>query len=161
MASMMKRVLLAIASLVGVCQWLSAQSAEQMLFNDSLLARPSISSPWASLDSQDRFLFSTGFGSMRTTREYLPAFDPTLPLSAAYLAPGDSKSSVDRIVDLRPSDRVQFGGEMGVLYGKSTGKYGREDFSAYILGTVGNDKFSITAGFLHQETTFNNPRWRR
>ena len=34
--------------------------------------------------------------------------------------------------------------------GLLSGKYGREDFESYIIGTVGNDKFSITAGYLQQ-----------
>ena len=97
---------------------------------------------------------------MRTTREFLPAFDPSAPLSAPYVS-SDNKNSVDRVVDLRAPDRIQIGGEIGFLYGKSTGKYGREDFAGYVIGTVGNDKFSITAGYYRQETTFNNPRWRR
>ena len=65
--------------------------------------------------------------------------------------------------DLRAPRRLQYGGEIGFLYGKSSGSrgYGREDFAGYIVGTVGNDKFSLTAGFYHQETTFSGPRWRR
>lgn len=106
-------------------------------------------------------MFSTAFGSMRATEQYLPAFDPSAPLSSAYLSPADNKNSVDRVVDLRAPSKIQFGGELGFLYGKSTGRYGREDVAGYIIGTVGNDKFSITAGVYRQETTFNNPRWRR
>jgi 2-keto-4-pentenoate hydratase/2-oxohepta-3-ene-1,7-dioic acid hydratase in catechol pathway len=81
-------------------------------------------------------------------------------LSSAYLS-SDNKNSIDRVVDLRAPSKIQFGGELGFLYGKSTGKFGREDVAGYIIGTVGNDKFSITAGVYRQETTFNNPRWRR
>jgi hypothetical protein len=156
---MMKRALLAIAGFLALSPSLPALPPGPLLFDGPLLDRSQ--SPWSSLENRDQFFFSTAFGSMRTTQEYLPAFDPATPLAAAYLAPGDSKDSVDRVVDLRAPDRIQFGGELGFLYGKSSGKYGREDFSSYIIGTVGNDKFSITAGFLHQETTFNNPRWRR
>ena len=107
-------------------------------------------------------MFSTAFGSMRQTREFLPAFDPSAPLSAAYVSP-DNKSSVDRTIDLHAPNQVRFGGELGFLYGKSSGSngFGREDFAGYIIGTVGNDKFSITAGYYRQETTFNNSRWRR
>ena len=65
------------------------------------------------------------------------------------------------MVDFRSPDRIQFGGEFGFLYGKSTGKYGREDFQTYIIGTVGTDKFSITAGYLRQESSGQIPRWRR
>jgi hypothetical protein len=156
---MMKRAFLAIAGSLALSPSLPALPPDQLLFDGPLSDRSQ--SPWVSLENRDRFFFSTAFGSMRTTQEFLPAFDPSAPLTSAYVSPADSKNSVDRIVDLRAPSRIQFGGELGFLYGKSFGKYGREDFAGYVIGTVGNDKFSITAGYYRQETTFNNPRWRR
>ncbi len=50
------------------------------------------------------------------------------------------------------------GGEAGVFFGKSGGRYGREDFETYMVGTVGNDKVQITAGASYQETTIHAPR---
>lgn len=156
---MMKRALFAVSALLGLCPGLPAQPPEQLLYGPSAVDS-SMLSPWASLENRNQFFFSTAFGSMRTTQEFLPAFDPSAPLTAPYVA--DNKNSVDRIVDLRSPSRVQFGGEIGFLYGKSFGSgYGREDFAGYIVGTVGNDKFSLTAGFYHQETTFSGPRFRR
>jgi hypothetical protein len=156
---MMKRALFGLAGFLGLCLPALAQSP---LFGGGLFDRPSINSPWASLESQDRFMFSTAFGSMRATEQYLPSFNPSEPLRTAYLAP-DNKNSVDRVVDLRAPNRIQIGGEMGFLYGKSTGShgFGREDYAGYIIGTVGNDKFSITAGYYRQETNSNSPRFRR
>jgi hypothetical protein len=159
MASMMKRALFAVSALLCLCPLLPAQPPEQLLYGPGSLDS-SVLSPWASLENRNQFFFSTAFGSMRTTQEFLPAFDPSAPLSAPYVA--DNKNSVDRIVDLRSPSSVHFGGEIGFLYGKSSGSgYGREDFAGYIVGTVGNDKFSLTAGFYRQETTFNGPRFRR
>ncbi len=158
-SGMMKRTLLALAALLSVGSSLPAQG----LFGGTLFDQTAINSPWLSLESQDRFMFSTAFGSMRApTQEYLPAFSPSEPLSYGYLAP-DNKTSVDRIVELHAPDKVRFGGEIGFLYGKSTGSngFGREDFAGYVIGTVGNDKFSITAGYYRQETSFNAPRIRR
>lgn len=153
---MMKRALVALAGLFCLVQLLPAQ----VPFAGTLLDQ-SFNSPWSFLDSQDRFSFSTAFGSMRRTPEYLPAFNPSEPLSAAYLAP-DNKSSVDRIADLHKPSDLRWGGEIGFLYGKSSGsKFGREDFAGYVIGTVGNDKFSITASYSHQETTFSGSGWRR
>ena len=153
---MMKRALVALAGLFCLGQSLPAQAP----FGGTLLDQ-SYNSPWSFLESQDRFSFSTAFGSMRRTPEYLPAFNPSEPLSAAYLAP-DNKSSVDRIVALHKPSDLRWGGEIGFLYGKSTGSgFGREDFTGYVIGTVGNDKFSITAGYAHQETTFSGSRFRR
>ena len=50
------------------------------------------------------------------------------------------------------------GGEFGVFYGKSSGKFGREDKQAYILGNVGNEKFQITAGAAYEESSGRVPR---
>ena len=156
----MKRALLALAGLTAACLSASAQPPDQFLTGGSLLDQPSINSPWVLLDRQDRFSFSTGFGSMRRTPEYLPALTPSEPLNMAYLS--DNKNSVDRVVELHPVDKIRFGGEIGFLYGKSAGSgFGREDYAGYIIGTVGNDKFSITAGYYRQETTFSGQRWRR
>jgi hypothetical protein len=153
----MKRALLGLAGLLCLGSSLPAQS----FFGGGLLDQPSNNSPWALLDSQDRFSFSTAFGSMRSTPDFLPAFNPSEPLSTAYLAP-DNKNSVDKIVDLRKASDIRFGGELGFLYGKSSGSgFGREDFAGYVIGTVGNEHFSITAGYYRQETNFSSPRLRR
>jgi outer membrane receptor protein involved in Fe transport len=50
------------------------------------------------------------------------------------------------------------GGEFGLFYGKSSGKFGREDKQAYILGGVGNEKFQITAGAAYEESSGRAPR---
>ena len=157
----MKRALLGVTALLGLCQWLPAQPPGQLLYGPGALDSSALA-PWASLENRNQFFFSTAFGSMRTTPEFLPAFDPSAPLSAPYVSTADNKNSVDRIVDLRAPNRIQFGGEMGFLYGKSSGSgFGRQDFAGYVIGTVGNDKFSITAGYYRQETTFSGPRSRR
>ncbi|HVF73155.1 MAG TPA: hypothetical protein VM940_16255 [Chthoniobacterales bacterium] len=156
----MRCALLAVAGLF-VLQSSGFSQTSGPLFAGTLLDEPSVLSPWSSLESRDRFFFSTAFGSMRATPEYLPVFDPSEPLSTSAWSPSDNKSSVDRIVDLRAPDKIRFGGEMGFLYGTSSGRFGRQDVAGYIIGTVGNDKFSITAGYYRQESTFNNPRFRR
>lgn len=132
------------------------QSPEELLFDGGTLYRPSLS-----LADQDRFFFSTSFGAMQGTSDFLPTFSPVGPRSVVSPAMLDSKDSFDNVVEMRAPDRVYVGGEVGFFYGKSTGKYGREDFQTYIIGTVGNDKFSITAGYLHQESSGRVPRWRR
>ena len=157
---MMKRALFALTSLMAFGFSASALPPGQFLPGGTLFDQPSFNSPWLSLDSSDRFFFSSAFGSMRTTPEYLPTLTPSEPMSMAYLS--DNKNSVDRIYELhRPSD-IRFGGEIGFLYGKSTGSgFGREDYAGYVIGTVGNDKFSLSVGYYRQETSFSGPRWRR
>jgi hypothetical protein len=158
---MITRALLALVGLTAVCLSALAQPPDQFLLGGSLLDQPSINSPWVLLDKQDRFSFSTAFGSMRTTApDYLPTLTPSEPSSMAYLS--DNKNSVDRIYDLHRSSDIRFGGEIGFLYGKSTGSgFGREDYAGYVIGTVGNEHFSLTAGFYRQETSFSGSRWRR
>jgi hypothetical protein len=50
-------------------------------------------------------------------------------------------------------------GEVGFLYGRSTGKHGGDLFGSYIEGTTGNDKFQISVGASYEE--FNNHFSRR
>jgi len=47
------------------------------------------------------------------------------------------------------------GGEVGVLYGRWSGKGGGDMWETYIVGTVGNDKFQITAGASYDEWNEN------
>lgn len=63
------------------------------------------------------------------------------------------------VVNLR-TNPIYTGGEVGVFYGRSTGKYGREDYSAYVVGGIGTDKFNITVGASYQESTIRLPRRR-
>jgi hypothetical protein len=155
----MKRAVFAVAGFFGLCLSLPAQqmqSPEQLLFDGGTLYRPSVS-----LADQDRFFFSTTFGAMQATSNFLPTFSPVGPRSVVAPATLDSKDSLDNVMEFKSTDRIRAGGEVGFLYGKSNGKYGREDFQTYIIGTVGNDKFSITAGYLHQESSGRVPRWNR
>ena len=50
---------------------------------------------------------------------------------------------------------VYYGGEVGVLYGRWSGKGGGDMWQTYIEGTVGNDKFQITAGASYDEWSGN------
>ena len=151
----MKRAFLVVAGFFGLCLSLPAQSPEQLLF-DGPLDR-SLRPLSLSLENQDRFFFSTTFGTMHATSDFLPTFNPAERRSVDSPAMLDSKDSFDNVVEMRPPSRIHMGGEVGFLYGKSTGKYGREVFETYIIGTVGNDKFSITAGYLHQEISGRGP----
>jgi hypothetical protein len=50
------------------------------------------------------------------------------------------------------------GGEIGVMYGHATGKFGGDIFSSYITGGVGNDHLQINVGAAYQETNFSRSR---
>jgi hypothetical protein len=155
---MTKRALFAVAGFLGLCLSLSAQqtqSPEQLLFNGSTLNRP-----FLTLADRERFSFMTAF-NWQTPLDFLPSFNPAEPRSVASPTLSDHGNSSDDVVEIRSTDRIHVGGEVGFLYGKSSGKYGREDFQTYLIGTVGNEKFSITAGYLHQESSGRVPRWGR
>lgn len=155
---MIKRALFALAGFLAL-QSPALALPPSPVFDTSLFNQPSFNSPWSSLESRDRFFFATTFGSAPATSSYLPAFDPSF---GTDYTPGDPKDAVTRTVQLRPQDRIYYGGEIGFLYGKSTGSgFGREDYAGFITGTIGNDKFSLTVGYYRQETNFSGGRFRR
>ena len=45
-------------------------------------------------------------------------------------------------------------------YGHASGKFGGDDFSTYIVGEAGNDKFHITVGASYEESSGRLPRFR-
>src|SRR5215218_96746 len=86
--------------------------------------------------------------------------DPTQDIPIAFLTAVDrerppvsarhSAEFAGGALDLR-LNRLETGGEVGFFYGKSSGRYGREDMGAYIIGGVGNEHFQITAGAAYSE----------
>jgi hypothetical protein len=58
-----------------------------------------------------------------------------------------------------PPDQVYYGGEVGILYGRWTGKGGGDLIQSYMLGTVGNDKFQISVGAGYQESSGRSSRY--
>ncbi len=52
-------------------------------------------------------------------------------------------------------------GEVGFLYGRSSGKYGVTTEQGYIIGEVGDDHFHITVGASHEESSGRLPRFVR
>lgn len=153
---MTKRAISAVAGFLGCCLSLSAQPTRSL----DALQFDGITPPYLTLADRDLFTFSTAFGWAPPSSDYLPAFHPWDPSFDYPYSPARGKG-LDKGVEMRSPDRVYFSGEVGVLYGRSTGKYGREDFQTYITGTVGNEHFSITAGYLRQESSLNVPRRRR
>jgi hypothetical protein len=159
---MTKRALAAVAGFLGLCLSLSAQPmpSPELLFDGSSLNRPFLGLPPLTLEDRERVSFMSAF-TWQTPVEFLPPFSPAEPQSIAFPLTAERRNSLDNVVEMRAQDRVYVGGEMGIFYGKSSGKYGREDFQSYIIGTVGTEKFSITAGILHQESSGRVPRWGR
>ena len=109
-----------------------------------------------------RFPISDSLGRMgMTPLDLFPlAFLSEVEVQKSGGSPRYGSDAVGGVVNLR-LNRNYSGGEAGVFYGKSGGKYGREDFQTYIIGSVGNEKVQITAGASYQESSGNIPRPRR
>jgi hypothetical protein len=73
----------------------------------------------------------------------------------------DGKDSPDEMLS-SPANPIYYGGEVGFLYGRWSGKGGGDMWETYVVGTVGNDKFQITAGASYDEWNGNgrNVRFR-
>lgn len=84
-------------------------------------------------------------------------------VAAAYRTDGKDfgTASKDSSGELISSlDRFYYGGEVGFLYGHSTGKFSGDLFDTYVQGTVGNDKFQITVGTEYQNWSGRGPQFR-
>jgi len=93
----------------------------------------------------------------------LDPFQDDLPSAAeleqANSAPVDEKDLPSEIVS-PPWSPLYYSGEVGVFYGRSSGKFAREIMETYFLGQIGNDKFQITVGGAYGESNVNAPRYR-
>jgi hypothetical protein len=159
---MTKRMLSAAAGFLSLCLPLSAQAQTYRpdifsALNNSFL-RPSLT-----LSDGWPFSFSSAFNWIEmTTPDFLPALGTPGPQrDTAIRQPPDrgySKDSSKEVVDVRRSNLFDYaGGEVGFLYGRSTGKNGVEVEQGYIIGEVGTDKFHITVGAAYENSSY---RWR-
>src|SRR4029077_12804407 len=67
---------------------------------------------------------------------------------------GKEYSSVESLA-LEKASLVWTGGEIGFLYGHSSGKFCGDEFSSSILGGVGNDHLQINVGAGYEESHFS------
>src|SRR6266480_5640671 len=181
---MNKRGLLPVVIFLGLCFTLAAQQASASppghggtftlsqlrsmaaANNGSVLLQPnlfdSLDNPVFGLpfSTRDVFSLSTTFDLMGTApRSFLP-LSTVVESPRASLPPTSAKESSDRLFDLRPHfDYVT--GEVGFLYGRSSGKFGGEYKEGYIFGEVGNERIHISAGTSYKEWNGRVPRWGR
>jgi hypothetical protein len=69
------------------------------------------------------------------------------------------KESPSEVVN-SPLSPIYYSGELGVFYGRSSGKFDREITATYFLGNVGNEKFQINIGGAYEEFNGSLPRRR-
>jgi hypothetical protein len=178
---MIKRAVSAVVGFLALCFPVAAQQTNRTDEFDAAAAlalyRPEI---FATVDSSllvrdlpmltfldGRLPGSTALGRMGTA----PLDVPSLAyMSVAYMSAAkvrrvnasrvsgkDGKDSSAEVMTL-PVNPVYYGGEVGVFYGHSSGKFGGDEFGTYIEGGVGNDKFQINAGASYQEWNGRVPR---
>jgi hypothetical protein len=110
--------------------------------------------------NRDVFYFSTTFNLIGSAPQSFLPFSIAVQLPRASLPATSGKDSSDRLFDLRPHfDYVT--GEVGFMYGHSSGKFGGDYLEGYIFGEVGNDRIHISAGASYEEWNGRVPRWGR
>jgi hypothetical protein len=113
----------------------------------------SFASQWVQMG----FTSSDLFPAALLSADQLPAQRP----SAGRVHASDGKDlgadGKDSPAEMQSSslDPLYYGGEVGVLYGRWSGKGGGDMWQTYIVGTVGNDKVQITAGASYDEWNGN------
>jgi hypothetical protein len=184
---MIKRALVIAVGFLGFCLPLMAQQTKRVERTKNETRTPRQLRPSA-LDTPARLtlsrpeVFSATNGSvlMMLTlfeRQRLPAsselgwmgmppldyFQDDLPSAAeleqANAAPVDGKDSPSEMISPALSP-IYYSGEVGVFYGRSSGKFEREIMQTYFLGEVGNEKFHITVGAAYEESNGCLPRFR-
>ncbi len=175
---MAKRALSAVAGFLGCCLALSAQETQRpVLFTlsqpgqsgvvDTRAAAFSILNsayygfPSLTLSDGRLFSLSNAYNWIEATPpDFLPAVSAQMPPRVRTAATSGRDSS-NKVVEVQPKFFDYVGGEVGVLYGRSFGKFGRELEQGYILGEMGNDKVHITVGAFYEESSGRVPRLGR
>jgi hypothetical protein len=133
--------------------------------NGSVLLQPtlfnSLDNPVFGLPFSNRDVFSlaTTFNLVGTAPQSFLPFSPAMESPRASRAATSVKDSSDRLFDRPNFDYVT--GEVGFLYGHSSGKFGGDYLQGYIFGEVGNDRIHISAGASYEEWNGRVPRWGR
>lgn len=164
---MVKRALCAVVGLFGLCLSLSAQQTSgPNLF--SALNSNSLLLPSLALSDAESFSFPLVFAWVAPEPAEpsvdLPAITVKGPhriAAASVVAPAEGPDVSKEVVKVRRPYFDYATGEIGAFYGSSSGKFGREVESGYILGEVGNDKLQISAGVSYEHSTGRAPRFGR
>jgi len=170
---MTKQVVLGMAAFLGLClslgaeqplrvlslaqlNSLSPQNSRPLFFQPAVFSRlgdPLLvdGSPGpTTFSNRETFSLATTFNLVGTPTSFLPT---TMAMeSPSRNVPATSsrdKDSSDYPLDLRPGYYVT--GEVGFVYGRSTGKFGGDYKEGYIIGEVGNDKVHITVGASYED----------
>jgi hypothetical protein len=134
--------------------------------NGSVLFQPTL---FNSLDNpvfgfpfsnRDVFSLATTFNLVGTAPQSFLPFSPAMESPRVSRPAPSAKDSSDQLFDVRPNFNYVTG-EVGFLYGHSSGKFGGDYLQGYIFGEVGNDRIHISAGASYEEWNGRVPRWGR
>jgi hypothetical protein len=161
---MIKRALFAVAGFLALCLSGAAMAQPDVFgsLNGSVPQAPSLA-----LSRTGTFSFATALDWVGAAPDFLPALSaPAATRShgtTARAASSDlSKDSSKEVAELKRTSLFDYAtGEVGFLYGKSTGKYGVETEQGYIIGEVGNDHLHISAGASYENVNGRLPRFVR
>jgi hypothetical protein len=170
---MTKQVVLGVAVFLGLClslgaeqpprvlslaqlNSLSPQNSRPLFFQPAVFSRlgdPLLvdGSPGpTTFSNRETFSLATTFNLVGTPTSFLPT-TMAMESPSRNVPPISSrdKDSSDYPLDLRPGYYVT--GEVGFVYGRSTGKFGGDYKEGYIIGEVGNDKVHITVGASYED----------
>jgi hypothetical protein len=161
---MTKRVLSAVAGFLA-CYLSSSAWAQPQPFGSLDSAVPRL--PSLALSNAGNFSFASGFQWAEARPDFLPTLNALYPANSqrarTNVAAVDlSKDSSKELVELKRTSLFDYAtGEVGFMYGKSTGKYGVESEQGYIIGEVGNDHLHISAGASYENVNGRLPRFVR
>jgi hypothetical protein len=135
-----------------MCQAQQEFAQANLVLNNPALFRAATPALWSSSTLSNPISFDW----MMPETPLPPSSD--LATRKTLSAPATSdKRLPDRLSDIVPKFSYATG-EIGFMYGRSTGKYGGNSKQAYILGEAGNDKTQIFAGASYEDSSFRFPR---
>ena len=129
--------------------WLDGPQVSSGIFDPGY----SVASQWVQLGFMSQDLFPAASLSAAPSSARTPSVGRVHRSDGKDLG-ADGKDIDGEMVE-SPLSRVYSGGEIGFLYGRWSGKGGGDMWETYIEGTVGNDKFQITAGASYDEWNAN------
>ena len=163
-----------VLGLFGVCFSIYGQRIQD---GNSFAALDSSSSyrPPLSLADGTAFPFSNNFAWMTAPADFLPTWRPDgwgdRPLNFANVGTADrrrasmsgarsySTDTSKESVELRKSLWENVHGEVGFLYGRSSGgRFSRDVEAGYIFGEVGDDRFHVIVGASYENSNYDFSR---
>ncbi len=160
---MTKRALVVVLGCFSFSLSLVAQPADPSAVFSALNNNAALHLPYLSLADGGSFSFVSAFDRMEAAPAdiVLPTLVVRQPRRVAAVSAVSLPDSSKEVAEVRRPLFDYAGGEVGILYGRSSGKFGREVESGYIFGEVGNEHMQLSAGASYEHTSGRVPRFGR